>query len=108
MPASEVHEEVRARAHPGCIACSPTNPGGLKLQFTLNADGSVSATRHCDPSFEGYPGYLHGGIIALIFDSVMVNCLFARGYLSSILRTATAVTDASGLVPTRQSTSRAR
>jgi acyl-coenzyme A thioesterase PaaI-like protein len=80
MQASASHENVRARVHPGCVACSPTNPKGLQLQFQQNVDGSVSTSYLCDPSLEGYPGFLHGGIIALIFDSVMVNCLFARGY----------------------------
>jgi acyl-coenzyme A thioesterase PaaI-like protein len=80
MESSALHEDVRARVHPGCVACSPNNPKGLKLQFFQNVDGSVSTTYLCDPSLEGYPGFLHGGIIALIFDSVMVNCLFARGH----------------------------
>ena len=80
MQSSALHEDLRARVHPGCVACSPTNPRGLQLRFHQSVDGSVSTSYLCDPSLEGYPGFLHGGIIALLFDSVMVNCLFVRGH----------------------------
>ncbi|MBI9019244.1 MAG: PaaI family thioesterase [Phycisphaerae bacterium] len=33
----------------------------------------------CDETFEGYPGVLHGGVISMILDGAMGNCIFARG-----------------------------
>jgi len=28
--------------------------------------------------YQGYPGFLHGGISSLLMDSAMANCLFAH------------------------------
>lgn len=52
---------------------------GLALRYTPQPDGSVSATflGHC--ALEGYPGLLHGGVIAALLDGAMTNCLFALG-----------------------------
>lgn len=72
-------EQVQASAHPFCFACSGSNPMGLALRYTRAADGSVSAPflGHC--ALEGYPGVLHGGLVATLLDGAMTNCLFARG-----------------------------
>jgi acyl-coenzyme A thioesterase PaaI-like protein len=72
-------QSVRDIAHPGCVACSPTSPIGLRLSFQETPHG-VRTTFECATTFEGYPGVLHGGIIATILDGAMVNALFARGY----------------------------
>ena len=52
---------------------------GLALRYAPQPDGSVSANflGHC--ALEGYPGLLHGGVIAALLDGAMINCLFARG-----------------------------
>lgn len=52
---------------------------GLALRYTPEPDGVVSATflGHC--ALEGYPGLLHGGVIAALLDGAMTNCLFANG-----------------------------
>jgi uncharacterized protein (TIGR00369 family) len=71
---------LRATAHPRCIACAPQRKSGLRLDFQDTGDGKVRATFDCAAAFEGYPGYLHGGIISTVLDSAMANCLFAQGY----------------------------
>jgi uncharacterized protein (TIGR00369 family) len=71
---------LRATAHPGCIACSTGRPHGLGLEFHDVGDGHVRADFACPASFEGYPGLLHGGIIATVLDAAMTNCLFALGH----------------------------
>ena len=65
--------------HPKCVVCSFGNGNGLHLEFDAADDGSVTATFQCDEAFEGYPGMLHGGVISLILDGAMGNCMFARG-----------------------------
>ncbi len=70
---------IRNIVHPKCIAWGFANRNGLHLKFETVIDGSVMATFSCDEDFEGYPGILHGGIISLILDSAMGNCMFARG-----------------------------
>jgi uncharacterized protein (TIGR00369 family) len=73
------YESVRSRLHPTCVACSPSHPDGYRLRFAEQADGSVEGEIACSADLEGYPGLVQGGIISLLFDSAMANCLFARG-----------------------------
>jgi uncharacterized protein (TIGR00369 family) len=70
---------IRNQVHPQCIACSLANTNGLHLKFDVADDKSVKADFEYNKNFEGYPGILHGGIISLILDSAMCNCMFARG-----------------------------
>jgi acyl-coenzyme A thioesterase PaaI-like protein len=49
------------------------------VQFHLEPDGSVTAPYCGSPELEGYPGLLHGGVIAALLDGAMTNCLFAHG-----------------------------
>jgi acyl-coenzyme A thioesterase PaaI-like protein len=72
-------KSLRAQAHPLCVVCSPKNPLGLGLEFTVAEDGSVEGTFAGSLIFEGYSGLLHGGVIASLLDGAMTNCLFAHG-----------------------------
>jgi acyl-coenzyme A thioesterase PaaI-like protein len=74
--------ETCLRRHPECFACGPANGHGLGLQFHLQADGAVEALFDCDGVFAGYPGMMHGGIICLLLDGAMTNCLFASGIVA--------------------------
>jgi acyl-coenzyme A thioesterase PaaI-like protein len=65
--------------HPGCVVCGHNHPHGLRLDFTLQDDGSVETVFAASEAFEGYQGRLHGGIIAAILDGAMTHCLFAHG-----------------------------
>ena len=69
---------IQKQAHPYCVACSLLNEKGLHLEFEVGND-EVVARFECDKACQGYPGMLHGGIIATILDGAMGNCLFARG-----------------------------
>jgi acyl-coenzyme A thioesterase PaaI-like protein len=72
-------KSTQAEAHPFCFVCSGSNPMGLALRYTPQPDGSVSASFLGHSALEGYPGLLHGGVIAALLDGAMTNCLFARG-----------------------------
>ena len=73
-------ERIRETAHPNCVVCGRSNYHGLGVNFELLGDGSVQAEFDCDIAFEGYPDYVHGGIISSLLDGAMVNCLFAHGH----------------------------
>ena len=73
---------VKAKVHPFCLVCSGSNPYGLALDFDVNDDGSVTASFLGHPALEGYPGRLHGGMIASLLDGAMTNCLFAHGHVA--------------------------
>jgi uncharacterized protein (TIGR00369 family) len=64
--------------HGQCFACGSSNPEGLRLRFALE-DGSVVARCVPDERFQGYRGVLQGGIVSLLLDSAMINCLFRIG-----------------------------
>jgi hypothetical protein len=65
--------------HPFCFVCSGSNPMGLALRYEPKPGGEVAATFIGHSALEGYPGQLHGGVIASLLDGAMTHCLFARG-----------------------------
>ena len=71
---------IGARPHPHCVVCGASDPLGLGVRFTIREDGSAESQFHCSSAFEGYPHQLHGGVIALLLDGAMTNCLFAHGH----------------------------
>ena len=73
-------QATRLRSHPHCVVCAPENSHGLGLQFVVRNDGGVESCFDCNTALEGYPQQLHGGVIALLLDSAMTNCLFAHGH----------------------------
>ena len=74
----EVMSSVRDRLHDTCILCGGKNPVGLKLRFEIMPDSGTRAEFTCSPIFEGYRGFMHGGVAASLMDSAMTNCLFAH------------------------------
>lgn len=77
-PTQQMLEATRNEAHPQCIGCSPENASGLQLRFSVREDKGVEAELDCNQVYQGYPGFLHGGISSLLLDSAMANCLFAH------------------------------
>lgn len=51
-----------------CFVCGRENPVGLKLDFYTFAPDKVRADLWVPIKYEGYPGVVHGGIIAAILD----------------------------------------
>lgn len=72
-------QALQSSHHSQCLLCGAEHPHGLRLSFRRRADGRVEADFDCDKLYQGYTGYLHGGVIAALLDSAMTNCLFAYG-----------------------------
>jgi len=70
----------KERLHAQCLLCGSEHPQGFGLFFSTYADGHVEAVFFCESRYQGYTGYLHGGIISSLLDSAMTNCLFAQGH----------------------------
>lgn len=68
--------------HPACVACGASNPQGLRLQFAVRPDGSVSASFRCSDAFQSYPGTVHGGVVSALLDAAMTNLLFSMGVVA--------------------------
>jgi acyl-coenzyme A thioesterase PaaI-like protein len=64
--------------HRNCFACGSNDGIGLGLRFYKNEDGVVYGNFFADPKFEGYPGIIHGGIVATLLDSAMTHCLLMK------------------------------
>ncbi|MBN1644121.1 MAG: hypothetical protein JW856_04820 [Dehalococcoidales bacterium] len=55
-----------------CFGCGKDNPIGLKLNLKPDGKG-LRAEFTPGEQFQGWPGYLHGGITACILDEAMSN-----------------------------------
>jgi acyl-coenzyme A thioesterase PaaI-like protein len=53
-----------------CFVCGKQNPYGLKLDFH-EVDGRVETTFTPQPHHQGWPGYLHGGILYAVLDETI-------------------------------------
>jgi len=62
----------------GCFGCGRDNPIGLKLKFEP-LDNGVRAVFTPDERYQGWPGYLHGGIIGCLLDEAMSNATVFTG-----------------------------
>ena len=53
-----------------CFICGLENPIGLHLHIYETEPGAVKSTYLAPDHFQGYPGVLHGGIVAAIVDEI--------------------------------------
>lgn len=62
-----------------CFACGEKNPAGLKLVFDLGGDGALRTSFVFRKEHQGYADVVHGGLIGLILDEVMLNLAWRKG-----------------------------
>src|SRR5512145_2729785 len=53
-----------------CFICGMENPVGLHLHIYETAPGEVESSYIAPDHFQGYPGVLHGGIVAALIDEI--------------------------------------
>lgn len=71
-----------------CFVCGKNNSRGLKLEFSCDQESAwVDFT--LDSSLEGYPGIIHGGIVATLLDEVMAKVLLFHGVKAVTTRMCT-------------------
>lgn len=58
-----------------CFICGVENPVGLRLKIYQTAPGEIETTYTAPDHFQGYPGVLHGGIVATILDEISGRAL---------------------------------
>lgn len=51
-----------------CFVCGLHNPFGLHLRFYTTAPGEVTVEYTVPEQYQGYPGVVHGGIVAAMLD----------------------------------------
>jgi acyl-coenzyme A thioesterase PaaI-like protein len=62
-----------------CFGCGKNNPIGLKLTFQKEGD-TVKTEYTPESQFQGWPGLLHGGILACLLDEAMSHAAYTTGY----------------------------
>ena len=60
-------------SHAHCFVCGHSPSLGLRFHFS---EGGVTARLHVEKEWQGYAGYMHGGMIATLLDAAMTHCLF--------------------------------
>lgn len=61
-----------------CFGCGHNNPIGLKLKFTKDGD-TCRAEFTPDKAHQGWPGVVHGGILASLLDEAMSYAAYFEG-----------------------------
>lgn len=70
-------EGLRARMQNFCVVCGQDNPTGLRIRFTRDSDGSISADWRPNRQWEGFTGIVHGGLISTVLDEAMSKAVAA-------------------------------
>ena len=69
---------VTKEGYTKCFACGQDNPVGLKLNFSW--DGQTARAQFVpDEWHQGWPGVIHGGIIAVVLDEAMTYVPYFQG-----------------------------
>jgi len=56
-----------------CFVCGRDNPNGLYVTFFDNGRNEVFAQKTIPETFQGYPGVVHGGVVAALLDEVVAR-----------------------------------
>ena len=64
-----LHPTPQPNSH-NCFVCGVRNPFGLHLRFYQSGPGEVTANYTVSNEYQGYPGIVHGGIVAAMLDEV--------------------------------------
>jgi uncharacterized protein (TIGR00369 family) len=63
-----------------CFVCGRENPVGLKVRWENDhAAGEIRGTVEIPEHFNGYPGVVHGGIVATLLDETAGRALLLEG-----------------------------
>jgi uncharacterized protein (TIGR00369 family) len=66
-----------------CFGCSPTNNIGLQLEF-YEHDDWVETSWSPARQYEGYPGAIHGGIIASLIDETAAWVMYIKARCAGV------------------------
>ena len=71
-----------------CIVCGGENPVGLRVRWrNAPESGGVRGTVTVPDHFNGYPGVVHGGIVAALLDEAAGRTVLADGVFEDLMGT---------------------
>jgi uncharacterized protein (TIGR00369 family) len=64
-----------------CFVCGEKNPNGLQLSFKIDKGlQTLQTTFVASPTFQGWDGIVHGGIISTLLDEAMAKLVYELEY----------------------------
>jgi uncharacterized protein (TIGR00369 family) len=72
-----IHKQPNASM---CYICGRDNTAGLGMDFYDDGEGTVKSVVTPADHFQGYPGVLHGGVVAAILDEVVGRSTMATDH----------------------------
>jgi uncharacterized protein (TIGR00369 family) len=64
-----------------CFVCGGKNPNGLKLSFDIDKEAQTLRTTFvASPTFQGWDGIVHGGIVSTLLDEAMAKLVYELGF----------------------------
>ena len=72
---------MKFESYGNCFVCGKNNPGGLQLSFEIDKERqTLKTTFVASPTFQGWDGIVHGGIISTLLDEAMAKLIYELGY----------------------------
>ena len=64
-----------------CFVCGEKNPNGLRLNFEIDKERqTLKTTFVASPTFQGWDGIVHGGMISTLLDEAAAKLVYELGY----------------------------
>jgi uncharacterized protein (TIGR00369 family) len=74
-------KEMKFESYGNCFVCGENNLGGLRLSFEIDKEHqTLKTTFVAKPTFQGWDGLVHGGIISTLLDEAMAKLSYELGY----------------------------
>ena len=74
-------KEMKFETYGNCFVCGENNPNGLRLSFEIDKERqTLKTTFSASPTFQGWDGIVHGGIICALLDEAMAKLAYELGY----------------------------
>jgi len=72
---------MKFETYGNCFVCGENNPNGLHLNFDIDPEKqTLKTTFIASPTFQGWDGLVHGGIISTLLDEAMAKLSYELGY----------------------------
>jgi uncharacterized protein (TIGR00369 family) len=72
---------AKLQSYGNCFVCGKDNSAGLQLSFDLDKERqTLQTTFTAGPTFQGWDGIVHGGIISTLLDEIMAKLSYELGY----------------------------
>jgi uncharacterized protein (TIGR00369 family) len=72
---------MKFETYGNCFVCGENNPNGLRLTFEIDkVRQTLKTTFVASPTFQGWDGVVHGGIISTLLDEAMAKLVYELGF----------------------------